>query len=66
MQSVFNYYIKRLVNACFGFVTLRNNFDVHAQKCCKEKTLWENQKKQNYTQVSHSFKENTKHITKFS
>ena len=36
--------------------TLRNNFDVHAQKCCKGKTLWENQKKQSHTQVSHSFK----------
>ena len=37
-----------LVKTCFGFVTLRNNFDVHAQKCCREKTLWQNQKKQNH------------------
>ena len=40
----------------FSFVVLGNNFNVHAQKCCKEKTLWENQKKQSHAQVSHSFK----------
>ena len=56
-MSIFsNYYVKWRIKACFGFVTLISNFTVHAQKCCKEKTLWENQKKQNYAQVSHSFK----------
>ena len=53
-----NYYVKRLINTCFGFVTLTSPC---AQKCCKEKALWENQKKQNHAQVSHS-KENKKHI----
>ena len=39
-QSLFsNYYVKRFIDICFSFVTLRNNFDVHAQKCYKEKTL---------------------------
>ena len=44
------------MKTCFGFITFRNNFDFHAQKCCNEKTLWENQKKQNHGQVSLSFK----------
>ena len=51
-----NYYVKSLINTCFGFVTLRKSFDAHDRKCCKEKVLWENQKKQNHSQVSHSFK----------
>ena len=51
-----NYYGKRLINMCFSFATFRNNFHVHAQKCCKEKTLLENQKKQSHAQVSYSFK----------
>ena len=40
---------KDLLLARFSFVTLRNNFDAHAQKCYEEKTLWENQKKNNVT-----------------
>ena len=39
----------------FGFVTLRNNFDILAQKCCKEK-LFEKIRKNSHAQVSHSFK----------
>ena len=50
-----NYYIKRLINTCFAFVTLRNDFDVHAQKCFREKTLRKSEKS-NHAQVSHSFK----------
>ena len=39
-----------------SFVAHINNFEVHCQKCCKEKALWKNQKKQSHTQVSNSFK----------
>ena len=51
-----NYYVKRLINACFVFAMLRKSFNVPAQKCCKEKILWENQKKQNHSKLSHYFK----------
>ena len=36
---------KDLLTHVLVFVTFRKNFNVHAQKCYKEKTLWENQKK---------------------
>ena len=48
---------KDLLTHVLVFVTFRKNFNVHAQKCYKEKTLWENQKKKkNHAQVFHSIK----------
>ena len=39
----------------FCFCYPLKKFNIHAQKCYKEK-IWENQKKQNHSQVSNSFK----------